>query len=36
MVHSPSGAVPVHLLIDSKCLGTIRGAGEWLVEKHGT
>ena len=35
VVHSPSGAVPVHLLVDSTGL-KLCGAGEWLVEKHGT
>src|SRR4051812_323961 len=29
------GAEPVHLLVDSTGL-TLCGAGEWLVEKHGT
>jgi len=35
--HSGSGAVnqPVHLLVDSTGL-KLCGAGEWLVEKHGT
>jgi IS5 family transposase len=31
----PSGAEPVHLLVDSTGL-KLSGAGEWLVEKHGT
>ena len=31
----PSSAGPVHLLVDSTGL-KLRGAGEWLVEKHGT
>jgi hypothetical protein len=35
VVHSPCGAVPVQLLIDSTGL-KLCGAGEWLVEKHGT
>ena len=30
----PSGAEPVHLLVDSTGL-KLSGAGEWLVEKHG-
>src|SRR6202040_4408729 len=29
------GTGPVHLLVDSTGL-KLRGAGEWLVEKHGT
>jgi hypothetical protein len=35
VVHSPCSAVPVHLLVDSTGL-KLCGAGEWLVEKHGT
>ena len=31
----PSSAEPVHLLVDSTGL-KLSGAGEWLVEKHGT
>ena len=31
----PSSAQPVHLLVDSTGL-KLCGAGEWLVEKHGT
>src|SRR3954468_9899917 len=31
----PSNAEPVHLLVDSTGL-KLSGAGEWLVEKHGT
>src|SRR5207248_2067970 len=31
----PSSAQPVHLLVDSTGL-KLSGAGEWLVEKHGT
>ena len=31
----PSSAEPVHLLVDSTGL-KLCGAGEWLVEKHGT
>jgi len=31
----PSNAEPVHLLVDSTGL-KLCGAGEWLVEKHGT
>ena len=34
-VRSPSSTAPVHLLIDSTGL-KLCGAGEWLVEKHGT
>jgi hypothetical protein len=34
-VRLPSGAKPVHLLIDSTGL-TLCGGGEWLVEKHGS
>ena len=30
-----SGSGPMHLLVDSTGL-KLRGAGEWLVEKHGT
>src|SRR6201995_1182648 len=30
----PSSAEPVHLLVDSTGL-KLRGAGDWLVEKHG-
>src|ERR1700692_1633301 len=32
---SGSGAEPVHLLVDSTGL-KLCGAGEWLIEKHGT
>lgn len=32
---SSAGAEPVHLLVDSTGL-TLCGAGEWLLEKHGT
>jgi hypothetical protein len=32
---SGAGAEPVHLLVDSTGL-KLRGAGEWLIEKHGT
>jgi hypothetical protein len=35
VVRSPSSTVPVHLLIDSTGL-KLCGAGEWLIEKHGT
>jgi hypothetical protein len=35
VVHFSRGAVPVHLLVDSTGL-KLGGAGEWLVEKHGT
>src|SRR5208283_1140655 len=31
----PSSAEPLHLLVDSTGL-KLSGAGEWLVEKHGT
>jgi hypothetical protein len=31
----PANAEPVHLLVDSTGL-KLSGAGEWLVEKHGT
>jgi hypothetical protein len=32
---SSTGAEPVHLLVDNTGL-RLRGAGEWLLEKHGT
>ena len=35
MARPPSSAGPVHLLVDSTGL-KLCGAGEWLVEKHGT
>jgi hypothetical protein len=35
VVQPPSSAEPVHLLVDSTGLKR-SGAGEWLVEKHGT
>jgi hypothetical protein len=35
VVRSPSSTVPVQLLIDSTGL-KLCGAGEWLIEKHGT
>ena len=35
MAGPPSSAEPVHLLVDSTGL-KLSGAGEWLVEKHGT
>ena len=35
MARPPSSAEPVHLLVDSTGL-KLSGAGEWLVEKHGT
>jgi hypothetical protein len=34
-VRAPANAEPVHLLVDSTGL-KLSGAGEWLVEKHGT
>ena len=33
--HRRLGAGPLHLLVDSTGL-KLSGAGEWLVEKHGT
>ena len=35
IVRAPANAEPVHLLVDSTGL-KLSGAGEWLVEKHGT
>ena len=35
VVRAPANAEPVHLLVDSAGL-KLSGAGEWLVEKHGT
>ncbi len=35
IVRAPANAQPVHLLVDSTGL-KLSGAGEWLVEKHGT
>jgi hypothetical protein len=35
VVRTPANAEPVHLLVDSTGL-KLSGAGEWLVEKHGT
>src|SRR5207247_7966560 len=35
VMRPPSSAEPVHLLVDSTGL-KLSGAGEWLVEKHGT
>ena len=35
VVRAPANAEPVHLLVDSTGL-KLSGAGEWLVEKHGT
>ena len=34
-MRAPANAEPVHLLVDSTGL-KLSGAGEWLVEKHGT
>ena len=35
IVRAPANTEPVHLLVDSSGL-KLSGAGEWLVEKHGT
>jgi hypothetical protein len=35
IARAPANAEPVHLLVDSTGL-KLSGAGEWLVEKHGT
>ncbi|HET6236708.1 MAG TPA: transposase [Acetobacteraceae bacterium] len=35
VARAPSNAEPAHLLVDSTGL-KLSGAGEWLVEKHGT